>query len=69
MNTYQVVKTSDKSVVAEGFASRKAAKIVRDKKNGGPANQEGPNDFIVSRGSDHPCGASFGFVSQSKKWL
>lgn len=69
MKMYQVVKTSDKSVVAEGFATREDAKITRDKKNGGPASVV-RNDFIVSRGSDHPNGPSFGFVAPvHKRWL
>ena len=68
MNMYQVVKTSDKSVVAEGFAKREDAKKIRDEKNGGPANLL-HNDYIVSRGSDHPRGASNGAVVQSKRWL
>ncbi len=65
MNMYQVVKTSDKTVVAEGFAKRGDAKKIRDEKNGGTT----PNGFIVSRGSDHPRGQTFGFVQQSKRWL
>lgn len=65
MNMYQVVKTSDKSVVADGFAKREDAKKIRDEKNGGTT----PNGFIVSRGSDHPRGASFGEVAKSKRWL
>lgn len=68
MNMYQVVKTSDKTVVAEGFAKRKDAKKVRDEKNGGPAHLL-HNDFIVSRGSDHPRGPSNGHVEKSKRWV
>lgn len=65
MNMYQVVKTSDKSVVAEGFAKREDAKKVRDEKAGGST----PNGFTVSRGSDHPRGPSNGHVEKSKRWV
>lgn len=66
MNMYQVVDSNDKTVVAEGFAKRKDAKPTRDEKNAA-ANSD--SRFIVSRGSDHPHGQSFGFVAQSKRWL
>lgn len=65
MNMYQIVRTSDKTVVAEGFATRKDAKVKRDKLNGGNIALM----HIVSRGSDHPNGASFGEINESKRWL
>ena len=68
MNIYQIVRTSDKTVVAEGFTTRKEAKVKRDKLNGIPANVL-HNDHIVSRGSDHPNGPSFGAVNENKCWL
>ena len=66
MNMYQVVDTNTKTVVAEGFAERQLAKPTRDEKN---AAANSPDRFIVSRGSDHPHGQSFGFVAQSRRWL
>lgn len=75
MNTYQVVRVSDKKVVAEGFASREEAKKVRNEKMFGDALNDAERllnviqgnvkfTYIVSRGSDHPNGASFGPVSR-----
>ena len=66
MKTYQVVDTKTKTVVAEGFAERQLAKPTRDEKNRG-ANST--TRFTVSRGSEHPRGASNGHIQQSKRWL
>ena len=66
MNIYQVVATNTKTVVAEGFASRKDAKPTRDKKNAGASSS---TRFTVSRGSEHPRGASNGHIQTSKRWL
>ena len=66
MNMYQVVDSNTKTVVAEGFAKRADAKPTRNEKN---AAANSTDRFIVSRGSDHPHGASFGFIAQSKRWL
>lgn len=71
MNMYQVVRTADKVVIAEGFAKREEAKKIRDGHNNGPIpTPERKTPFcIVSRGSDHPRGPSFGPVNESKRWL
>lgn len=65
MNTYQIVDIRKHSVVAEGFThkesksknDKKAAKPVRDEMN---ATVKNSDPFIVSRGSDHPLGATKG---------
>ena len=66
MNMYQVVDTNTKTVVAEGFTSRKDAKPTRDEKN---TNANSKTRFTVSRGSEHPRGASNGHIQTSKRWL
>ena len=67
MNMYQIVDSTTKTVVATGFAKRKDAKPTRDEKN---AAANSPDRFIVSRGSDHPHGPSFGFIQPThKRWL
>jgi len=66
MNMYQVVNSNTKDVRAEGFDKREHAKIVRDKMN---ADSNSDSIYIVSRGSEHPRGQTFGPVNQSKRWL
>lgn len=71
MNMYQVVRTADKMVLAEGFAKREDAKVYRNKYNTGPIptpKRDQPFCF-VGRGSDHPRGPSNGHVNQSKRWV
>lgn len=71
---YQVFDSKSKKVVKEGFASRAAAKVVRNKLN----NVDGPEAvatlvagarYVVNRGADHPRGQSTGVAEQSKRWL
>lgn len=60
---YQVVDTSSRKAVAEGFASRQEAKVVRNAKNeemNGFSEGDGKPRFVVSRGKDHPLGQTFG---------
>ncbi len=66
MNMYQVVDSNSKAVVAEGFAKRADAKPTRDEKN---TAANSTTRFTVSRGSDHPRGASNGHINTSKRWL
>jgi len=66
MNMYRVVDSKTKTVVAEGFAKRKDAKPTRDEKN---TAANSTVRFTVSRGSEHPRGASNGHVQTSKRWL
>lgn len=62
---YQVVDTESKKAVATGFSKREEAKVIRDERNGSPK----PGKHIVSRGENHPHGASFGPVHQNRRWL
>ena len=65
MDIYRVIDTNDNSVVKAGFAKRKAAKVIRDKKNG-----EKGTRYIVSRGEDHPRGSSNGITNNTgRRWL
>ncbi len=69
---YQVVDTNTKKAVATGFKNRETAKKDRNKRNGGPPkdDDDAKLQHIVSRGENHPRGASFGPVAnQSKRWL
>ena len=60
MNMYQVTNTHTREAVAEGFATREAAKGKRDELNKGKPNGLIMADYIVSRGTDHPNGSSDG---------
>ncbi len=65
-NMYQVVDTHGHKVVAEGFANREDAKVDRDTRNGDKPDGDKMARFIVSRGSDHPNGASNGISVQQR---
>lgn len=65
-NMYQVVRTADKMILAEGFAKREDAKVYRDKYNSPDSDRM---FCFVGRGCDHPRGPSNGHVNQSKRWL
>ena len=78
-NMYQIVDTRNHKVVETGFThkeakrkgDKKAAKPVRDALN---AEVKGDNTpFIVSRGEDHPLGATNGIserrISAKGRWI
>lgn len=60
---YQVVDCKTGKVEAEGFESRQEAKAIRNQMNkdkkSEPQGDAQPR-FVVSRGKDHPMGATFG---------
>ena len=60
MNIYQVVNLTTRKAVATGFDTREQAKPTRDE-----FNAKSLNNHIVSRGTDHPRGPSFGPI---EKW-
>lgn len=69
-NIYQVVDTSSKKVVEIGFALREEAKVIRNELNKS-TNSETKGDvkprFVVSRGTDHPLGATNGIDHGKRK--
>ena len=72
MNTYQVVDTNTNKAVAEGFAKREDAKVKRDELNGGKPTSDAMPRHIVSRGSEHPNGATNGISTQmlgKNRWI
>ena len=70
VNMYQVVDTKARKVVAEGFENRESARIVRDEHNtvhkSGAEGGAKPR-FVISRGTDHPHGATDGLDHSYKK--
>ena len=75
---YQIVDTRNNKVVETGFThkeakrkgDKKAAKPVRDALN---ANVKNSDPFIVSRGEDHPLGATNGIskrtIGAKTRWI
>ncbi len=71
-NIYQVVDTSSRKVVEVGFSSREEAKVVRNELNKSTKSETtggAQPRFVVSRGTDHPLGATDGIDhGKRKKW-
>ena len=75
MKMYQVIDTSGEHGISDkGFASRKAAKVIRDNlntKHNGATKDDAKPRFVVCRGEDHPRGPTDGHDHTFKptKWL
>lgn len=69
-NLYRVVDTKTKKVIQEGFDKKEDAKAVRNEHNKeceDKAKDGAKPRYVISRGTDHPLGATDGFDHKSKK--